>query len=47
MGWTDEQLRCLDNRLCMKCKQKLKVVNKIPMFGGYVDSWACVNKECK
>ena len=47
MGWTEEQLKCLDEKRCMKCKQKKKIVDKIPMFGGYVNSWGCVNKECK
>jgi len=46
MGWNEEQLKCLDERRCMKCKTKMIVKNKIPMFGGYVDSWGCPNKRC-
>jgi len=48
-NWTEEQRHCLDNRLCMKCKTKMVIKDRINMgsFFGTVDSWGCPNKECK
>ena len=43
MSFTEKQMKLLDEHRCFKCEKKMSIVDKIPMFGGYVDSWACTH----